>query len=180
MKNEPCIRFGMRISPKISEKPAERRNSKPPSARLFTPSVSQSVIGYPPPLSLRHSHICWPSRSLLPLVGRTDSAEGRARRGSPGMEHLADEGLKVLQPQGPGLTDRLGLAPAADARRAGFDREAYARRPPPRSAFGRVGPPPQGGRGIARRLCVNPLAPLRGGVGVGGGGSNSDVRACAR
>src|SRR3954462_4202445 len=40
--------------------------------------------------------------------------------------------------------------------------------------------PPQGGRGIARRLCVNPLAPLRGGVGVGGGGSNSDVRACAR
>src|SRR3954470_6047185 len=49
MKKEPCIRFGMRISPKISEKPAERRNSKPPSARLFTPSVSQSVIGYPPP-----------------------------------------------------------------------------------------------------------------------------------
>jgi hypothetical protein len=27
-------------------------------------------------------------------VGRTDSAEGRARRGSPGMEHLTDEGLK--------------------------------------------------------------------------------------
>src|SRR5215212_11292184 len=43
-------------------------------------------------------------------------------------------------------------------RGAGFDREPYARRPPPRSAFGRVGPPPQGGRGIARRLCVNPLA----------------------
>src|SRR4051794_22476499 len=78
------------------------------------------------------------------------------------MEHLTDEGLKVRQPQGPGLTDRVGLAPAADARRAGFDREPYAR------------------RGIARRLCVNPLAPLRGGVGVGGGGSNSDVRACAR
>ena len=36
MKNEPCIRFGMRISPKISEKPAESRNSKPPSAMLFT------------------------------------------------------------------------------------------------------------------------------------------------
>src|SRR5829696_8165703 len=47
MKNEPCIRFGMRISPKISEKPAESRNSKPPSARLFTPSVSQSVIHQP-------------------------------------------------------------------------------------------------------------------------------------
>ncbi|MFL5078747.1 MAG: hypothetical protein ACJ8DU_02260, partial [Microvirga sp.] len=46
-----------------------------------------------------------------------------------GMKHLTDEGLKVLQPQGPGLTDRVGLAPAADARRAGFDREPYARRP---------------------------------------------------
>src|SRR5829696_98089 len=67
---------------------------------------------------------------LLPLVGRTDSAEGRARRGSPGIEHLTDEGLKVCQPQGPGLTDRVGLAPAADARRADFDREPYARRPP--------------------------------------------------
>jgi len=51
------------------------------------------------------------------------------------MEHLADEGLKVLQPQGPGLTDRLGLAPAADARGAGFDRQPYARRPPPRSGL---------------------------------------------
>src|SRR5215213_4328603 len=39
---------------------------------------------------------------LLPLVGRTDSAEGRARRGSPGIEHLTDEGLKVCQPQGLG------------------------------------------------------------------------------
>src|SRR5215216_3023170 len=67
---------------------------------------------------------------LLPLVGRTDWAEGRARRGSPGIEHLTDEGLKVCQPQGPGLTDRVGLAPAADARRAGSDREPYARRPP--------------------------------------------------
>src|SRR3954454_3216060 len=94
---------------------------------------------------------------LLPLVGRTDSAEARARRGSPGMKHLTDEGLKVRQPQGPGLTDYVALAPAADARRAGFDREPYARRPPPRSGFARVGPPPQGGRG-ARRRCENPIA----------------------
>ena len=27
------------------------------------------------------------------------------------MEHLTDEGVKVLQPQGPGLADRVGLAP---------------------------------------------------------------------
>ena len=45
------------------------------------------------------------------------------------MKHLTDEGLKVRQPQGPGLTDYVALAPAADARRAGFDRQSYARRP---------------------------------------------------
>src|SRR4051812_2946920 len=85
---------------------------------------------------------------LLPLVGRTDSAEGRARRGSPGIEHLTDS--KSVSRRGRGLTDHVGLAPAADARRAGFDREPYARRPPPC-------PPPQRGRGIARRLCENPI-----------------------
>src|SRR3954470_10780746 len=55
----------------------------------------------------RHRAGCAP---LLPLVGRTDSAEGRARRGAPGMAHLADEGLKVCQPRGPGLAEWLGLA----------------------------------------------------------------------
>src|ERR1700680_3183871 len=44
MKKEPCIRFGMRISPKISEKPADSRNSRPPSAMLFTARVSQRLI----------------------------------------------------------------------------------------------------------------------------------------
>src|SRR4051812_41536941 len=102
---------------------------------------------------------------LLPLAGRTDPAEGRARRGSPGMEHLTDEGLKVRQPQGPGLTDRVGLAPAADAALAGFDRQLYARRPPPRSAFGRVGPPPQGGRESAPALCESASLFGRGGRG---------------
>src|SRR5215218_9242242 len=98
------------------------------------------------------------SSLLLPLVGRTDSAEGRARRGAPGMAHLTDEGLKVCQPQALGPGGMVGFAPTADARRPGFDRQSYARRASPRSAFGRVGPPPQGGRGIARRLCVNPIA----------------------
>ena len=60
------------------------------------------------------------------------------------MEHLTGEGLS-LSAAGAGVTDRVGLAPAADARRAGFDREPYARRPPPRSAFGRVVLPHKGG-----------------------------------
>ena len=46
------------------------------------------------------------------------------------MEHLADEGLKSFSRRGLGLTDHVGPAPAADARRAGFDRQPYARRPP--------------------------------------------------
>src|SRR3954471_24083132 len=75
------------------------------------------------------------------------------------MEPLTDEGLKVCQPQGPGLTDRVGLAPAADARRAGFDRQPYARRPPPRSGFARVGPPPPGGGGRGARAFVKSASP---------------------
>jgi hypothetical protein len=49
MKNEPCIRLGMRINPKISEKPAESRNKSPPMAMLFTASVIHSVMtcGFP-------------------------------------------------------------------------------------------------------------------------------------
>src|SRR5215475_4769294 len=44
MKNDPCIRLGMRIRPKMSEKPAESRNSKPPRAMLFTARVSHRLI----------------------------------------------------------------------------------------------------------------------------------------
>ena len=47
MKNEPCVRLGMRIRPKISEKPADSRNSSPPSVTLLTaqdqPQVSSLV-----------------------------------------------------------------------------------------------------------------------------------------
>src|SRR5262245_29854337 len=35
MKKEPCIRLGMRISPKIREKPEDSRKSSPPRARLL-------------------------------------------------------------------------------------------------------------------------------------------------
>src|SRR5215813_1593230 len=43
MKNEPCIRLGMRIKPKISEKPADSRNNRPPSAKLLIVSVGQAL-----------------------------------------------------------------------------------------------------------------------------------------
>src|SRR6185295_9121012 len=40
MKNEPCIRFGMRIRPKIKEKPDDSRNSSPPRARLLIARIA--------------------------------------------------------------------------------------------------------------------------------------------
>src|SRR5205085_7478998 len=44
MNNEPCVRFGIRIRPKIKEKPADSRNSRPPNVTLFTVSTSQKFI----------------------------------------------------------------------------------------------------------------------------------------
>src|SRR2546422_8927592 len=42
MKRAPWVRFAIRISPKISEKPAESRNSRAPSARLFSVWMTQN------------------------------------------------------------------------------------------------------------------------------------------
>src|SRR5262249_8850795 len=36
MKNAPCARLGIRIRPKMSEKPDDNRNSRPPKATLFS------------------------------------------------------------------------------------------------------------------------------------------------
>src|SRR5216683_6017400 len=43
MKNEPWVRFGILINPKISEKPADRRNRSPPSVMLLTARSSQRL-----------------------------------------------------------------------------------------------------------------------------------------
>src|SRR5437870_9884039 len=44
MKKPPCARFGMRISPKASEKPDERRNSRPPKAMLLSVWMIQNCM----------------------------------------------------------------------------------------------------------------------------------------
>src|SRR5581483_11394052 len=62
---EPCVRLAMRISPKMSEKPAASRNSSPPSARLFNVWMIQYCIrgaekvgaGVPAPLLFRRSRL---------------------------------------------------------------------------------------------------------------------------
>src|SRR5438309_10908124 len=42
MKRAPWVRFAIRISPKISEKPPDSRNSRAPSARLFSVWMTQN------------------------------------------------------------------------------------------------------------------------------------------
>ena len=44
MNNEPCVRFAIRISPKINENPAASRNSSPPRARLFNVWTIQNCM----------------------------------------------------------------------------------------------------------------------------------------
>src|SRR6202161_4316634 len=44
MNIEPCVRLGMRISPKISEKPADSRNNRPPNVTLLTVNSSQKFM----------------------------------------------------------------------------------------------------------------------------------------
>src|SRR2546425_598957 len=44
INSEPCVRFAIRISPKISENPAARRNSSPPKARLFRVWIIQNCM----------------------------------------------------------------------------------------------------------------------------------------
>src|SRR5215813_10100751 len=43
MKKEPWVRLGIRMSPKINEKPAERRKRRPPSVMLLTASSSHRL-----------------------------------------------------------------------------------------------------------------------------------------
>src|SRR5450759_3284009 len=44
MKKAPCVRLASRIKPKISEKPDDSRNNRPPSDRLLRPWMIQNCI----------------------------------------------------------------------------------------------------------------------------------------
>src|SRR5215472_8473639 len=65
MNSEPCVRLGMRISPKISEKPAESRNNKPPSVMLLTASTSVRFMACVSPLVMA---------GLVPAITNSDSS----------------------------------------------------------------------------------------------------------
>src|SRR3974390_2019624 len=59
MNIEPCVRLGMRISPKMRENPADSRNNRPPNVTLWTVSSSQNVITAALPLRARSALGQW-------------------------------------------------------------------------------------------------------------------------
>src|SRR5713226_4918456 len=106
MKKEPCIRFGIRIRPKISENPADSRNSSPPYAMLFTAKVSQSDMSdagqHAPP-----------------------SPEGPGPLGLSGLSHKQREQI-------PSPREAAGRVAGCEApSRVGGRDDPIARRPPP-------------------------------------------------
>src|SRR5579875_3954315 len=80
MKNEPCVRLGMRMSPKISEKPAESRNRSPPSVMLLT---------------VRSSHRFMFDPAALPTWSRS----GFERRVIARVDRLGEEPFLVIGPE---------------------------------------------------------------------------------
>src|SRR5262245_5295846 len=79
MNRDPCVRLGMRISPKMSENPADSRNNRPPKVTLLTVSSSQDdmAIGFPRSFSLDRRSLllqCPPVSLLLErrVIARID------------------------------------------------------------------------------------------------------------
>src|SRR5262249_31414764 len=113
MKNEPCIRLGMRIKPKISEKPAESRNSNPPSAKLLAArmaacaSVICVIMASAPQASRKHGFrtAACVAAGMTPESGLLFQVPGR-RLVAP-INRRRQELLLVVIPE---LTDaRIGL-----------------------------------------------------------------------
>src|SRR5262245_43346002 len=99
MKKDPWVRLGMRMRPKIREKPAERRKSRPPRVMLLTASTNQRFMGGDAPRSPRGASR-W-LRSLLALQRRVVAR----------VDRLGEEPLLVVRPElthvGIGLDGRV-------------------------------------------------------------------------
>src|SRR4051794_137864 len=80
MNSEPCVKFGIRIKPKISENPADSRNSRPPKVTLLTVSTNQKVMAEGFLRRLRLSQAASQARFPSPLEGEGARAEAIAER----------------------------------------------------------------------------------------------------
>src|SRR5207249_1549058 len=103
MKNEPCVRLGIFMSPKISENPADRRNKSPPRVMLLTARTTHKFM------IVRYERRLY-RRNRCPGGGREGVAEAPSRferRIVPRVDRLSQEPLLVV---GPELADfRIGL-----------------------------------------------------------------------
>src|SRR2546426_8726512 len=161
MKNEPCVRFGIFMSPKISENPADRRNRRPPSVMLLTASTTHKLMSFRFERRLCRRNLVlgevWrgPSRRKARLYVAPSRLEGRivAR-----VDWLRQEPLLVVGPEladlGIGLdrrVDELVALPLAspDVEAPHHVAEAVERKRP----AGRVGER-HGAQGSVQRVLV--------------------------
>src|SRR6185437_3223799 len=113
MNSEPCVRFGMRISPKISEKPADSRNNSPPNVMLLTAKITQNVMS-----AASSARSCQLNRGRLFEGARGNYLASALleRREIAGVDRLREELLLVVGPELAhvlvgldGLVDELAL-----------------------------------------------------------------------
>src|SRR5437867_11451612 len=98
MKNEPCVRFGIFINPKISENPADSRKRRPPSVMLLTASTSHRLMGAYDwePASARGCR----KTSVSPRGGRRSApASALHRRKVARIDGLGEKPLLVIGPE---------------------------------------------------------------------------------
>src|SRR5207253_7951111 len=79
MKNEPWVRLGIFIRPKISEKPAESRKRRPPSVMLLIASTNH--------------------RFMRSYEGAVEAPSGFQRRIIARVHRLGEEPLLVVRPE---------------------------------------------------------------------------------
>src|SRR5215471_7439929 len=90
MKKDPCVRLGIRMSPKISEKPADSRNRRPPSVMLLIASTSHRFM--------KPQTRCWsmPAEGLARGPSETSALQ---RRIIPRVDGLREKPLLVVGPE---------------------------------------------------------------------------------
>src|SRR5262249_45412656 len=123
MNSEPCVRLGIRISPKISENPAESRNNRPPSVMLLTASTSMGFMAGAFSTRFRLS-----PRHRRALPGDLDSSGTAAPRYArwPGHGHPAR--LRAGTPTTPAMTNSgLWFTNQSNLRFSALERRIVAR-----------------------------------------------------
>src|SRR5512134_1209747 len=94
MKSAPCVRFAIRISPKISENPDDSRNRSPPRARLLNVWMAQNCMAG------GHKPGARAGAARTPVApGDRSGLEVLRRRPVARVHRVREEGLRVVGPE---------------------------------------------------------------------------------